>query len=60
MILPSEDEEEVAVPRVPIIEDPTPTAPATQLISTAVEEEEEEDIAVPAEELDRCLFLYFG
>ena len=35
-----------------ILEDPTSAAPATQLIPTIVEEEEE-DIAMPTEEHDR-------
>ena len=54
MILFSEDEEEAVMLWVPIIEDPTPIAPAAQPISIAIEEEE--DIAVPAEELDKFFF----
>ena len=51
MILPSEDKEEEAMPLVPIIKEPTQVAPEAQPISTTVEEEE--DLVVPAEELDK-------
>lgn len=54
MIHPSEDKEEVAIPQILVMKDPTFTAPTTQPISTTVEEEK--DIAVPAEELDKYFF----
>lgn len=54
MVFYPKDEEEKAMPRAPIIEEPTQATPTTQPISTAVEEEE--DLAVPAEDLDRYFF----
>ena len=45
----------MAIPHIPIMKDPMSVAPATQLISTVVEEEE--DIAMPTKELDKYFFF---
>lgn len=58
MILPSEGEEEGAVPQAlepqVTFEDPTPAAPINQPTSTIVEEEE---VEVLAKELEKLLLL---
>ena len=57
MIFPFKDEEEETRPWTSepqsILEDPTPTAPVTQLASVIAKEE---DIEVPAEELESTFF----